>query len=392
MVTSRQQLRLGLLRTFAAIMAPLRRSQQPAHLATSRIVLIRPDHIGDLLFLTPALRVLRRALPDAYLTCMVGPWGKPLIETNPHLDEVITCEFPGFTRKPKPSPLAPYRALLQRATHLGNQHFDAAVVLRFDHWWGALLAYLAAIPCRLGSDIAECRPFLTDALAYQSQRHEVNQNLALIAQLVHRAGRRMPPDLLSLEFLPTAADHDYAARYLAERGLGPDRMVVAIHPGAGAAVKLWTAEKWAEVADALVAGPKAHVLITGSGDELDLAWSVYAHMRADAVVAAGDTTLGQLAALFARSHLVLGPDCGPLHLAVAVGAPTVHLYGPVDVVKFGPWGDRQHHVVVTSSRACIPCNRLDYSPAELAEHPCVREISVEAVLDAAERVLALTEQ
>jgi heptosyltransferase-2/heptosyltransferase-3 len=97
-----------------------------------------------------------------------------------------------------------------------------------------------------------------------------------------------------------------------------------------------------------------------------------------------------LAAVYRRCALVVGPDSGPLHLAVAVGAPTVHLYGPVDRRTFGPWGSPQRHVVITSDWGCIPCNRLDWSERALGEHGCVRDITVEQVLPKAVRLLQPT--
>jgi len=97
---------------------------------------------------------------------------------------------------------------------------------------------------------------------------------------------------------------------------------------------------------------------------------------------AGQTSLGVLAAVYRRCALVIGPDSGPLHLAVAVGAPTVHLYGPVDRRTFGPWGSPQRHAVVTSDWGCVPCNRLDWPERSLEEHGCVRDISLEQVLAA----------
>ncbi|MGB9880298.1 MAG: glycosyltransferase family 9 protein, partial [Anaerolineae bacterium] len=151
----------------------------------------------------------------------------------------------------------------------------------------------------------------------------------------------------------------------------------------------WRSEAFAQVADALVERWQARIVLTGSRDDLDLVWSIYAHMCSDPIIAAGDTTIGQLAALFQRSRLVIGPDCGPLHLAVAMGTPTVHLYGPVDRRKFGPWGQPERHLVLTSGRACIPCNRLDYTADELPNHPCVREITPAAVLDTAQKLLAM---
>lgn len=383
----RQRLRRMLLRAFAALSSPLRPRSVPALRTAPRILLIRPDHIGDLLFATPALRALRKTVPDAHLACMVGPWGQAVLENNPYVDEIVVCEFPAFTRKPKADLLAPYRTLRKWADQLRSSHFDLAIVLRFDHWWGALLTYLAGIPQRVGYDIPECRPFLSRAVPYVGQQHEVVQNLTLIKQAIQDSGRDVLKYPDTLEFVVTQKDREYIAGYLTERGVKEDQDVVAFHPGAGAAVKQWRTEAFAEVADAIVHRWKVNVVITGSRDELDLAWSVYARMQCEAIVAAGDTTLGQLAALFRRCSLVIGPDCGPLHLAVATGTPTVHLYGPVDARKFGPWGEPDRHLVLTSDRECIPCDRLDYSAEELPSHPCVREISSEVVLAAAGQLL-----
>ena len=169
--------------------------------------------------------------------------------------------------------------------------------------------------------------------------------------------------------------------------------LVAIHPGAGAAVKLWPAERWAAVGDALVERHGARVVVTGSAAEADLAEAVAGAMKVRPLVLAGRTSLMQLAALFGRCALVLGSDSGPLHLAVAAGAPTVHLFGPVDAVAFGPWGPAGRHVVVRPEYPAAPCHgrpcdRLDYPAADLAGHPCMALIPVDRVLAAAEGVLA----
>jgi len=108
-------------------------------------------------------------------------------------------------------------------------------------------------------------------------------------------------------------------------------------------------------------------------------------MAAPAIVLAGETSVGQLAALYEGARVVLGPDSGPLHLATAVGAPTVHLYGPADPAEFGPWGDPARHIVLTTAIACRPCRILDWPGADPAGHPCVRDIAPDAVLEAAVR-------
>jgi heptosyltransferase-2/heptosyltransferase-3 len=341
-------------------------------------LVIRPDHLGDLLCATPALACLRQQRPDAHITAMVGPWGEPALAANPDIDALLTCPFPGFTRQPKSSAWAPYRVLAEYARQLRPLRFDAAIILRGDHWWGALLAAWADIPTRLGYDIAETRPFLTDVQAYVPGRHEVIQNLCLIDPDLAAT----TPDQWPSRFPLAVEDERWAVQLAASIG-DPTAPLVAIHPGAGAPVKTWCTAAWAHVADALVEGRNARIVITGGASEHDLAESVAREMRHPASILAGQTSLGQLGALLGRCALVIGPDCGPLHLAVAVGAPTIHLFGPADARLFGPWGDPQQHRVLTSDWACIPCNRLDYPAAVLSEHGCVRDIDEESVWDAA---------
>ena len=166
--TPRLRLRLALLRAIPTLSSPISHLQSPI----SNLILIRPDHLGDLLFSTPTLRLLRQRYPSARITALVGPWGAPILAHNPHVDEIITLPFPGFARQPKPSPWQPY-ALVRRWARQLRGRYDLAFILRFDHWWGALLAYLARVPLRVGYAVPEVAPFLSHALPYNAGRHEV---------------------------------------------------------------------------------------------------------------------------------------------------------------------------------------------------------------------------
>ncbi|MCC7352722.1 MAG: glycosyltransferase family 9 protein [Anaerolineae bacterium] len=361
-----------------------RMGKEKAEPGISSILVIRPDHLGDLLFVTPALRRLRSDFPASRITALVGPWGESVVACSPYVDEVMVCRFPGFRRAAKGSWLEPYRILWYDARVLRARRFDLAFVLRFDHWWGALLAALAGIPRRVGYDIAEVRPCLTQAVPYVAGRHEVIQNLTLVNEVAKRAGEETTWREEPLEFAPSAADEAWAQEYLASRG---GKRWIAIHAGAGAAVKQWRAAAWATVGNALASRHNAGIVLTGSTEERPRAAEIARGLHAPTLIAAGETTLSQLAALLGRCRLALGPDSGPLHLAVAVGTPTVHLYGPASAVIFGPWGDPARHRVVTSDWACIPCNRLDYAKNEILLHGCVRDITVEQVVATAEEVL-----
>ena len=131
----------------------------------------------------------------------------------------------------------------------------------------------------------------------------------------------------------------------------------------------------------------ARILLTGGESERPITAAIAAALPEPPLDASGQTNLDQLAALLERCTLALGSDSGPLHLAVAVGTPTVHLYGPVSAAKFGPWGDPSRHVVLKTNWPCAPCNRLDWPAAELAQHACMATIVPDDVVRAAGSVM-----
>jgi heptosyltransferase-2/heptosyltransferase-3 len=388
--SSRERWRAGLLWLFRRLSAPIvGRPRRPSSI--QRALIIRPDHLGDVLFAAPALERWRETTAGRIETTLsVGPWSREAAEHGPPVGDIEVFPYPGFTRAPKGPPWAPYVLLWREARRLRRRRYDLAVILRFDHWWAGLLCYLAGIPLRLGYDTMPLRHFLTHAVPYAGVQHEAQRNLALIEQALTLAGLPIgrPDDFPRLIFRLTEEEREAARRLLAGRRLDDGRPLVVLHPSAGAPVKEWPAERFAEVGDALARQFGAHILITGARSDISQAWKVAARMREEAVVTAGRTTLGQLAALLAESDLVIGADSGPLHLAVAVGTPTIHLFGPADPVLFGPWSDRPaEHVVIRAHCPCAPCNRLDFPREELPRHRCMETISTAEVLRAAEELL-----
>ena len=113
--------------------------------------------------------------------------------------------------------------------------------------------------------------------------------------------------------------------------------------------------------------------MTGTAAEKPLAERLAAALATPAAIVAGETSVGVLATLLQRCRLAVGPDNGMLHLAAAMGVPTVRLYGPADPVLFGPYGpmaaDRQAHAVVQTPRACAACGYLDLPPPQQAMYP-----------------------
>lgn len=377
MRTNRERVRNALLRAVAAAPIPAGRSDGRT------ILLIRPDHLGDVLLTTPAIQALAHALPDARLVALVGPWSAGIISVYPEIDLTLTIPFPGFSRHPVRTSPQPYLAAWQWATKLRQLQASSAIIFRPDHWWGGMLARLAGIPQRIGFNTPDLAPFLTRSYPLDN-RHAVEHNMALVSSWVRQPTVNPAP----LTFPVAEEDRKRVHHLLNEAGLPSGSPRIIIHPGAGTQIKQWPPAHWARVADRLAATWGAPIIFTGTDHEIPLVQSIRGMMAAPGISLAGETNVYQLAALYEGARVVLGPDSGPLHLATAVQTPTVHLFGPADPVEFGPWGDPQRHAVLTTDIACRPCRIIDWPNATPAEHPCVRDIDPDDVIAAALRVAA----
>ena len=422
--------RLLFLHVLAVLGRPFVR-RAPA--AIDSVLYIKPDHLGDLLLATPVLAALRQRFPNACITALVGPWSQVVLERNPDVDVLLTCPFPGFARgvphdgralrRRRASPLAraralakPYWVLLRYALLLRAGRHSLAIVGRDDHWWGAALASLAGVPLRFGFAVPECRLFLTTALPWDPHAHVTLQGLELVAVAARSQGPAVgnpEPGTLSrapgtredtetkqqgnggpggqevalrARFDPAPGDLAWAHAWLEAQGVVQGERLVVIHPGTGGPAKLWFADRWAAVAEALQA-EGVRVLITGGPGEEALVEAVAQQVHVRPLTLAGRTTVGQLGALLRQAALVLGVDSGPLHLAAAQGIPTLHLYGPSDAGRFGPWGDPARHVVVRAGLWCSPCGVFSACPRGLAQPECMERIAVAQVLEQARRLL-----
>ncbi|MFN3372286.1 MAG: glycosyltransferase family 9 protein [Chloroflexus sp.] len=368
----------SLLRLLAAVARPLVR-RMPANPA-QRVLIIKPDHLGDLLLATPALAALREALPAAHLTALVGPWAAPMWQHLPELNALETLPFPAFDRAAaKPMPLAPYTLLLRAAWRLRRQCYDAALILRDDHWWGAALALLAGIPRRIGFAHPLCQPLLSAALPYDPRQHVTQQALDLVAALT---GAKPAPG--SLRFLPTPAAQEWAKVWLHHHS-APEAQVIILHPGTGGPTKHWLREHWISLIQGLCQ-PGRRIVLTGSPTEgAELA--AIAAAQPDVLTLSDDLTIDRLAALLGYAALVIGVDSGPLHIAVSQGAPTIHLFGPSDPRRFGPWGDPARQRVISANLPCSPCGVFAACPRATDPPECMAAIQPAHVLTVAETML-----
>jgi heptosyltransferase III len=343
----------------AAARRPFRAIQHPK----PRILLVRPDHFGDLLLLGSALRVIEETATDHEHVLLTGPWNST---TAAHLIPNWTRHewpFPGFDRQRSAAngSFDPYRQLSSAAEFVRTLAPQAIVLTRDDHWWGAWMAREAGVPIRIGYDHPLLRPFLTHPIPID-HTHYVEQNLQLARSALTVLGYQVPdaPEFRHEDFplfWPVNSDASRTARQLIDAHKLADGFVV-VHPGSGASVKLWANDRWTHVIKRVQQASRLPVVVTGAGDETPLCSEIEQGLSTPIHNLAGQTTLFSLAELLRSASLVLGVDSGPLHLACAVGTPSLHLFGPSDAVRYGPWGDPKNHRVLSAGMNCPDCGNL----------------------------------
>jgi ADP-heptose:LPS heptosyltransferase len=346
------------------------------------VLLVRPDHIGDVLLTSPAVALLRQSLPDAHLSYLVGPWSADVARAGPPVDSLRTLAYPGFTRHSSANVLAPYMMLIREAPRLRRERYDLAVVFRPDHWWGALLTLVAGIPVRVGERTPETTPLLTHIRSAGPGEHVSQRALDLARLALAAFGARVADEAADPSFRVSEAARGAARAFWKQHALH-GRRVVAVQPSAGAALKSWPVESWARLADSLTETGSTPLLVGGPDDGAVLA-AIQARMSHSPVAIACGQSLATSAAMYERCALLVGSDGGGAHLAAAVGIPTVRLYGPAPVDVFGPWPRRNdQRVLVASGLSCVPCGQLAAPPCGATRLPaCMLAIGVEDVLNA----------
>jgi len=298
-----------------------------------------PNWMGDVVMSLPVFDYLKAACPDARITALVkAPFGD-VLRGNPHVDDVI--EYSQETG------LKGLRDALQTVRRVRRRYFHAAVLLP-NSPRSALWALLARIPLRVGTRGQWRRWLLTRSVAPRPVNMHQADHYVEVAAAIAEAPRPGPPRVVVRD-----ADAAWAERFLTERGLNSSTPVVGLNPGAAyGPAKRWPADRFAEVGRWLRDRYQAHVVVFGSSHDAPVTGPIAEQIGHDVHDLAGRTTIGQLAALMARCRVVITNDTGPMHLAGAVGAKVVAIFGSTSPESTSPSGTV---TIVRRPCACAPC-------------------------------------
>jgi len=351
----------------------LRRGPRPPEYRRILLLLLLP--IGDTLFTTPTIRALRRRYPDARIDALVFPTNKGILEGNPDLDHVIVY--------PTRQTWAGVWRYLQLLGEINGRRYDLALEGSPYQWW---LVTLFGIPYKLRLRMPIPYWFLPIGDRPWSKRHAIENMASLVAPL------GLPVDTSRVIVCPTALHRAAATRFLEEQEIAPGIPLLGIHPGGEGfrGLKRWGAQGFAQVARTLAARYGARVLIFGGSDELELAREVALAIGPAAVILNGRTSLLVSTALMERCFLFIGNDSAPLHMAAAMDAPTLGIFGPTNPTNYRPVG--RHVGIVRSGLPCSPCfsfvgSTTLYGGSKCQDNRCLQVLATDHVVGAAERLL-----
>lgn len=333
-----------------------------------KIMVRAANWIGDAVISLPALAALQGRFPEAEIVPVVKPWVRD-----------VYSHYSALRRHILYDPQREHRGIAGFARfirQLRAERFDAAVLFQ-NAFHAAWIAWRAQIPNRIGYARDARAPLLTEAIDVPPPAAYGHQAFYYL-HLLFRSGlirRPEPPRPLTESWLRiNAEERRWATTYLESLGLHGPRFLIALMPGASyGPAKRWPPDRFAALADRLIAALNADVLIFGSHVEKPLAEQVAQEMTHTPIVIAGEATLGQSMSILEQCRLVITNDSGSMHVAAALALPVTAIFGSTDPQATGPLGPYARVV-----QHCVPCNpcRLRVCPIDFR---CMNEVTVDIV-------------
>jgi len=340
-----------------------------------KILVIAFRALGDMVLITPVLHLLKTERPQTELTVVVDAISYEVLLNHPSIDRLIVVD----RNENKKLPLTQrFRKEWGLISQLRSERFDAAVDL-FGGPRSAIMTWLSGAPIRCGEkERGRLRSifYTHPARVEREGEHLVRQKLKIVQSLISPASPSA--DRLSLELFVTDEERREGRECFRRVGISEEGVVVGLFPGAGWEHKRWPPEKFAALADRLVDSLGVHLVLIGGVRDRSACEEVSSRMSSPAV-ALIQRSVRETMAIIERLDLFISNDTGPMHIATALGCPTIALFGPSNKIKYGPWGGQAR--IVSEDLPCSPCPQQVDTCEQVGRErrECMKRIGVERV-------------
>ncbi|MFH0839006.1 MAG: lipopolysaccharide heptosyltransferase II [Candidatus Omnitrophota bacterium] len=334
------------------------------------ILVMDVNWLGDVLFSTPVFKVLKRNFKDAKISVLIHPRCSEILENNPYVDELIHYDEDGIHK----SLIGKIKLILD----LKRRRFDTVYILHRS-FTRALIAYCSLIRKRVGYYYKKRSFLLTDSILQPPPHiHRADFYLGIL----ERSGITVSEEDRKIEFFLTDNERLAVGEILKKENILNQEECVVLNPGANWTLKRWPKENFATLADILIDTYSKKVIFAGAASDLRLIEDIARLMKNRPIVFAGRLSLKELAALFEKAALVISADSGPLHIASAVNAKAIGLYGPTSLRITGPYNNNRITTIQRNVGCAIPCYML-----RCPEMVCMSSITVEDVITEIKKIL-----
>ena len=327
-------------------------------------LVVQTSFLGDTVLTTPLIAYLAARGP---VDVVVTPAAATLLANNPSVRNTIVYDKRGRDRG--------VGGFVRLARRLRRHRYSAAYLAQGSAR-SATLALAAGVTQRVGFETSAGRYLYTSRVPYIENDHHATRLLSLAAGTT-----TLTPAMVRPRLYPGDEERQIVDALLAQHGWNGEPLV-AFAPGS-----VWATKRWPQYAE-LAAEIEGRIAIVGSDADRELASEITREAGARAVDCTGKLSLLASAELIGRSRVLVTNDSSPLHLASAMGTPTVAIFGPtVPEFGFGPLAPRSIVLGVTTL-ACRPCDRHGPQRCPLGHWRCMREITPRRVADAVQELAA----
>jgi len=332
-------------------------ASEPVPGSPASFLLIRPGGIGDAVHLVPAVRAIRKAFPLAAVDVLAERRNAAVFALSEGVRRMIRYDVP-----------AEFLSLFRGS-------YDVVIDTEQLHYLSAVVARLVQARNRIGFNTNERNRLFHYSIPYSHDDYEVDSFIGLLGPLGIPVS-----DITELPWLVVPPDASSQADLLLAPLQG--KRFVVMFPGASIPERRWGKDRYCIVAGMLAAEGIPTIVVGGVGDAAD-GEEIICGLQG--MNMAGKCSLAETAALIERSAVLISGDSGILHIGVALGKPTVSLFGPGIAAKWAPRG--AGHIVLNRNLDCSPCTKFGTTPPCPDGVRCMAEITAQEVVAAVERLI-----
>ena len=350
-----------------------------------KILVLALSGIGDALMFSPALQLMKKSMPELQIDVLVMFKGaEEVCKNNPNINNLIRFDFL------KEGTINSLRFIFSL-----RKKYDATInVYPSNRREYNIISFLIGAKKRAAvkykrKNVSSFGFLNNVSIDEDDSVHNVQTNIKLCEKLLDRKF----DDESGLKFYLAQDDQEYADKYLKEKSIYSDDLVIGFHPGCATLKnhikRRWEPEKFVELAEKLIKDYKARILIFGGPDERELKENISQKINSESVFIVNTESLSQSSAIMKRCNVFVTNDSSQMHIASALKLKTVAIIGPTNPAYIHPW--KTEHKIVTLSLDCAPC--FFYSPKPLicyrtdVKFKCIKELTVNMVFDAVNNYL-----